>query len=260
MPLLFAVSVVCASPTAALRDADLSAGLSLTNIRTATFSSNDGIVKPVNVELANLAKEFLQPPGSSAGLSDLRSNSIKPLPAVPTTVLMLLTGFLCVSFYRDRKVWLTALVGLIWAGQAGLQAFPHLAMRISNKIHNRRQIRAELIYPYYLENSHRLRCDIEGTGYIGLLHHLAGIPDNISAYNIKARDGLITSTQNQRQLYGSSGTRPYKITHTTQPAVISKQYSLNLLFNCLASKAKQFICFSPAFIFDNLARGPPLVA
>ena len=260
MPLLFVVSVVCASPTATLRDAGFSADSSLTNIRTATFSSNNGIVKPVSVELANLAKEFLRPPESSAGLSDLRSNSIKPLPAVPATVLMLLTGFLCVSFYRDRKFWLTALVGLIWAGQAGLQAFPHLAMRISNKINNRRQIRANLICPYYLENSHRLRCDIEGTEYIGLLHHLAGIPANISVYNIKARDGLITSTQNQRRLCGSSGTRPYKLTHTTQSAVISEQYTLNLLFNRLAYRARQFTCFSPAFIFNMIPRGPPLLS
>jgi hypothetical protein len=32
---------------------------------------------------------------------------------------------------------------------------------------------------------------------------------------------------------------------------------LNSLFKCLASRAEQFICFSPAFIFSNLPRGPP---
>jgi len=28
---------------------------------------------------------------------------------------------------------------------------------------------------------------------------------------------------------------------------------------CLVSKAEQFICFSPAFIFAHLARGPPIL-
>ena len=240
--LLFAVSTANASPTVTRHGADLSASLSLTNTRTTTSGSINTIVKPIRAELANLAKEFLQPPESSAGLLNVRSNSARSLPAVPATVLMLLTGFLCVSLYRDRKIWLMALMGLLWVGQAGIQTLPQLAYRLRHKNHTKQQIRAELTYPHYLENSRRLRSDVEGTRYIGLLHHLGGIPDDKSTY-----------TNNKVFTYS------HKHTSTFHPAIIFKD-RLTLQFHCLAYKAKQFICFSPAFIFNTIPRGPPLLS
>ena len=238
--LLFAVSVVNASPTITRHSTDLSVSLSRANTQTTTSGSINTVVKPVRPELANLAKEFLQPPQNSAGLLD---DAVRHLPAVPATVLMLLAGFLCVSLYRDRKVWLTALAGLLWVSQAGIQTLPRLALRLSHRNHTKQQIRTELTYPYYLENSHRPRSDIEGTRYIGLLHHLAGIPNAKSTY-----------TNNRVFTYS------HKHTSTSQPAIFSEQYSLNLLFNCLAVKTKQFIYFSPAFIFETIPRGPPIPA
>lgn len=229
--LLFAISTANASPTVTHHGTVLSASLSLTNNRTTTSGSINTVVKPVRAELANLAKEFLQPPEGSAGLLDLRSNAVRPLPAVPATILMLLTGFLCVSLYRDRKVWLTALAGLLWVSQAGIQTLPRLAHHFSHKDYTKQQIRAQLTYPSYLGSFQRSRSDIEGTRYIGLLHHLGGIPDDKSTVNL----------------------------HTIQLAIIFKN-SLTLQFHCLALKAKQFICFSPAFIFETIPRGPPLLS
>jgi hypothetical protein len=178
-----------------------------------------------NPHLAKVAAEFLKPP---AAFTDSQALPIgaKSLPAVPGALLMVLTGFLCVSLVKDRKVWLAALAGLLWLGQAGIHAVPQLALRLSHRNHTEQQFDAELTYPYYLENSKRLRSDIEGTKYIGLLHHLAGIPrDTISFLSLSA--------------------------------VIPERYSLNSLLNCLTLRVEQFICFSPAFIFENLARGPP---
>jgi len=175
--------------------------------------------------LAGAAAEFLKPPPAFTG-SPAAPIGAKSLPAVPAAVLMVLTGFLCVSLVKDRKVWLAALAGLLWLGQAGIQAVPQLALRLSHRNHTAQQLDAELTYPYYLENSNRLRSDIEGTQYIGLLHHLAGIP------------------QDTMSLLSPS-------------AIISEQYSLNSLLNCLTLRVEQFICFSPAFIFENLPRGPP---
>lgn len=228
--LLFAGSAANASPTVAHQDIILTVSPSAADSRIAISSTNN-VVKPVHTELANLAKEFLQPPAISTDLSNNQLSHIRPLPAVPATVLMLLTGFLCVSLYRDRKVWLMALAGLLWVSQAGIQTLPRLAHHFSHKYHTKQQICTELTYPYYLGNSHRLRCDIEGTRYIGLLHHLGGIPDDISTTNL----------------------------HTSHSAIIFNN-SLTLQFHCLASKAEQFICFSPAFIFETIPRGPPLLA
>ncbi len=51
--------------------------------------------------------------------------------------------------------------------------------------------------------------------------------------------------------YSHQNTLPYI------SAIIPEKYRLNSLFKFLASKAEQFVCFSPAFIFEQLARGPP---
>lgn len=228
--LLFVTSAANASPTVTHSVTDLSANLSNTDTQTTISGAINNAAKPVNAELAHLGKEFLQPPASFVGLSNSQSNIVKPLPAVPAAVLMLLVGFLCVSLYRDRKVWLAALAALLWAGQAGFHAVPQLAYHLCHKTHNSQYLSVKLAQFCLPENSTRLRSDIDGTQYIGLLHHLGGIPDDKSAIN----------------------------SHTSQPAIIFNN-SLTLHFHCLAFEAKPFIYFSPAFIFVNLPRGPPFL-
>lgn len=185
---------------------------------THTIASDDSC-------LAGVAAEFLKPPPAFTG-SPAPPVGAKSLPAVPGALLMALTGFICVSLVKDRKVWLAALAGLLWLGQAGIQAVPQLALRLSHRNHTEQQFSTELTHPYYLENSNRLRSDIEGTQYIGLLHHLAGIPLDTNSF-------------------------------PSPSAIISERYSLNSLLNCLTLRVEQFIYFSPAFIFENLPRGPP---
>ena len=258
--LLFVVSPANASPTATSQDVILSARVCPADTVTTISYPINNIVTSSNAKLANLGKEFLKPPVSSAGLGRAQANLVKPLPAVPAAVFIALIGFLCVSFVKDRRVWLTALAALLWAGQAGIQAVPQLALRLTHRNHSEQQLDTELAYPYCLENSHRLRSDIEGTQYIGLLHHLAGIPHSESAYtNTRLAESIALSQHNQVQI-GNAFNSPHKHTRTSQPAIIREQYGLNSLFNCLASKAEQFIFFSPAFIFELIPRGPPLLA
>ena len=218
---------------------------------------NSELIEPIDSKLAEIGRELQAPPVTSAGPAFSASTTgqlshIKSLPAVPAAILMVLTGFLCVSFVKDRRVWLAALAGLLWLGQAGIQAVPQLALRLSHRNHIGQQASVELTYPCYLENSNRLRSDIEGTRYIGLLHHLAGIPDSTMSFLRKQESRKLT-TQLCFQLNRSKNTDSFQ----SQPAFLSEQYSLNSLFKCLASKAEQFICFSPAFIFEIIPRGPP---
>ena len=259
MFLLLVVSAANASPTIPQQDVVLTAKASPTDTPISLSRSVPDIVGPM-AQLADLGREFLQPPPASAALSSTQGNLVKALPAIPATVFMALIGFLCVSLYRDRRVWLTALAGLLWAGQAGIEALPQLALRLSYANHGKQQPYAELTHPYYLENSHRLRCDIEGTQYISLLHHLAGIPDSKSVSANRHLNTLITFSQNHRKPYRKTFSYSRKNTHICQPAVILEQCSLNSLFKCSASRAGRFICFSPAFIFENLPRGPPIPA
>ncbi len=185
---------------------------------------------------------------------------IKALPAVPAGAFLALSGFLCVSLVKDRKVWLASLAGLLWVSQAGIQALPQLTLRLIHRNHNNQMYSAELACPYSPEHSGRLRSDVEGTQYIGLLHHLAGIPRPQSALNFTQPDRI--NAQAFCRLAGRKVCAFARYSHK-QPlphlsAIIPGQYSLNSQLNCSVAKAEQFIRFSPAFIFERLARGPPL--
>jgi hypothetical protein len=189
-------------------------------------------IEPGNSHLARLAVELLSPPNPYI------NSAPKPLPPVPRALLMVLTGFLCVSLVKDHKLWLTAVAGLFWVGQAGFHAVPHLAMRLGHIAHSQ-QVAVELMYPYYLENS-RPRSEMEGSSYMGLLHHLEGIPGGKMSF-----------------LYNRHSSNAKDEARVSQYALIEISSRLIPVINCLTLKVRQLICFSPAFIFENLPRGPP---
>lgn len=238
--LLLAVSAASASPTVTHQDAVLTANSQPADTPTLTVCVINDVAESPNPELANLGRQLLQPPEAAAGLSSSYGKGVKPLPAVPAAVFMVLSGFFCVSLVKDRRVWLAVLAGLLWVGQAGIQALPQLAFRLSHINHSKQQFCAKPACRYHPEDFDRLRSDIEGTRYIGLLHHLAGIPDG-------------------RLILDPYFWRASSI-NTSQPAIILEQHSLNSLLAYLALRAEQFICFSPAFIFDTIPRGPPIPA
>lgn len=212
----------------------------------AHISSVPEVTQIFDSHLARIADEYLKPPPAFTG-SPTTPLGAKSLPPVPGALLMGLTGFLCVSLVKDRRFWLAALAGLLWVGQTGIQAVPQLALSLSHRSHSIRQFDAELTSTYYLENSNRLRSDIEGTRYIGLLHHLAGIPDSTKSLLQNRLSSLRKQETGQTE------------DEFKAPQFATMELSSHFLpaTNCLAVKVQQIIYFSPAFIFDNLARGPP---
>jgi len=252
--LLFVFSAASATPTVSncnnsLVVSALSPGSDtpIPILADATFTTESG-----DSHLAGVAADFLRPPPAFTG-SPALPNGVKSLPAVPGALLMGLTGFLCVSLVKDRRLWLAALAGLLWLGQAGIQAVPQLAVRLSHRNHIARQLDTELNYPFYLENS-RLRSDIDGTQYIGLLHHLAGIPDSTMSLLQRRLSFLRPRLSFLRKRESSQTEDEFR---TPQFAITRLLSPLIPVTNCLTLRVEQFICFSPAFIFDNLPRGPP---
>jgi hypothetical protein len=238
LPLLV-LSVANAAPTvSSYNNGIVSAVLPTSNAHITSVPEVIQVDELSDFHLARAAAEFLKPPPTFTG-SEATPVGAKSLPAVPGALLMGLTGFLCVSLVKDRRFWLAALTGLLSVGQTGIQAVPQLAMHFSHRNHIEQQFDAELTYPYTLENS-RLRSDVEGTQYIGLLHHLAGIPP----------DGKMSLLSQESGQTGDEFRAP-------QFAIIGLSPLLNPALNCLAAKVERIIYFSPAFIFDNLARGPP---
>lgn len=203
-------------------------------------------VGPINLKLADPACEFLESPIYSVDLSGATTSHVKPLPAAPTAVLMVLIGFLCVSLVRDRMVWCTVLAGLLWASQTGVQAVPQLVLHLGRRIHLRQRVVAGLSQSYPNERANRPRCDIEGTTYIGLLHHLAGIPDSKDVTHLRCRAGYPDTLVQTKDKFGVPKLKITKLSSF----IIHKS-------NGIAPIAEQPVCFSPAFIFQNLARGPP---
>jgi len=253
--LVFAVSAASASPTTTHQDIILAANQPPAESPIAISCSVDNPADSLNSPLAELGREIFQPPASLAGFKNTQGTYAKPLPAVPAAFFMVLSGFLFVSAVKDRKLWLTALAGLFWAGQIGIQAIPQLALRLGCRNHSK-QHKAELSYPYCPEDVSCLRSNIDGTGYIGLLHHLAGIPDfGVNTHLASS----ITFSRDLHKFYGNERSHSNKNKFHPSFAIIIEQCSLNSLLACLALRAKQFICFTPAFIFDSRPRGPPIL-
>ena len=211
------------------------------------------VAEAYNCHLANIAHELLKPPGDSID-SPVPAVAATSLPAVPGALFMGLTGFLCVSLVRDRKVWIAALAGLLWAGQAGVTVLPQVAHHLAGRRHATQCFSPNVAYVPTLDHSDRPRSDIEGTRYICLPRYLAGIPDGSLQY---------TSLRAQRSNLRNQRNTQYDIRHTTK----SPQFALSRLYAYILSATKRLACitkrhayFSPAFTFENLARGPPLSA
>jgi len=254
---LLVTTVANAAPTMSYCNTDFVARALPTSsdAYASSIPQTSQITERCNSYLAGVAAEFLKPPAAFTDSPTLLPAHAKSLPAVPGALLMVLTGFLCVSLIKDRRVWLSVLAGLLWVGQTGIQAIPQLALRLNRRNHIKQQLYAELVYPCYLENSTRLRSDIEGTQYIGLLRHLAGIPDTTMSF-LRKQESRKETTQLCCRFSLPKNTNLFQ----SQSAFLSEQYSLNSLLNCLLCKAEQFICFSPVFILAQLPRGPPELA
>ena len=221
-------------------------------------SETSRIIELSNAHLANIGVELIKPPADFTDSASVGAK-MKILPPAPAALFMVLTGFLCVSLVKDRRVWLAALAGLLLAGQAGFHVIPQLAARMSSKKHIQPKSPDNTACLYRVEDCCRLRSDIEGTKYIGLLHRLAAIPAGTMSLPLAAplsslqaqRTNLIASRKRVVSVQNRSkaGALQFAITHflsLLKPAIIRP-----------AVRAEQYICFSPTIIFQQLSRGPP---
>jgi hypothetical protein len=251
LTLLLVVVSASASPTVTTGNIIVTATSDVADTPTAIIPGNLNIIAPANPELVIIGRDFLWPWDHSASATDNQLDNTKALPAVPATCFMVLTGFLCISLVRDRRVWLAALAALLWAGQAGVQAVPQLAMYVYRRAHTNKQFAAQIDRSGLLENTNRLRCDIEGTKFIGLLHYLEGIPHGTMSF--LPRQGATMSFLRKQE--SSQTEHEFR---TSQFAIARLLPHIICATNCPAVTVEQHIRFSPAFFFDNLARGPPV--
>lgn len=213
--LLLAVARAKAAPTIADTDAKLVAH-SVSQSCPADSHLADQ-VRLVNgtcdSALANIATDLLKPPADFKNLAVLPPGT-KSLPAVPAALFMGLTGFMCVSLVRDRKVWLAGLTALLWIGQLSITTLPRFVSFVKREAYS---------------------------------VHCAANSEQRTAYTLY----VIRNTQ-------------YELRTTNHKPQTTNITAINEVFSylipqaiCLAEIARQITCFSPAFIFESIPRGPP---
>lgn len=216
------------------------------------------LAQPANPAWAEAARVFFQPPDVPVRSVGSQSDHVKNLPAIPGAVLMGIVGFLCVSLVRDRKAWVSVFVGIIVLSQAGVKTLPKLTAHLARGKLNDRQAATVAANPIRLDQSFNWLNDLEDRHYIGLLHRLAGSPDGGSVFGNIVREANRGETDRKLSDGGFLCASQDKI--SSQPAIIPVQRSFNPLAGNLSKRIISFICFSPAFIFNNLGRGPPILA
>lgn len=216
------------------------------------------LAQPANPAWAEAARVFFQPPDVSVRSVGSQSDHVKNLPAIPGAVLMGIVGFLCVSLVRDRKAWVSVFVGIIVLSQAGVKTLPKLTAHLARGKLNDKQAAIVAANPIRFDHSFDWLNDLEDRQYVGLLHRLAGSPDGDSAFGNIIGEANRGKTERKLSDGGFLFASQDKI--SSQPAIIPVQCSFNPLAGNLSKRIISFICFSPAFIFNNLGRGPPILA
>lgn len=227
----------------------------------------------------------LEPRSGSGYPAAASSVRVRPLPAVPQTLLMVLAGFLCISLIRDRRAWLGAFVSLLWLGQAGFSVLP----RVHSLLRSGKQVDPSVSNSSFLfapEGLYHLCAGTSDTRYTDLLRRVAAMPDgNWARFSLpmfalpfegrgafglgksqvkRGSLGLHTVTCQQTQTLPasrepSSGQGPVRMgLHRSVP--IASPGDLPQAAAYLALKPEWFACTSLGFVSAQLPRGPPLAA
>ena len=61
------------------------------------------------------------------------SEDVQELPGTPSTLLLVMVGFLCVTFVRDRATWAASVVTLVSLVGGGVKAVPRLAQALRSR-------------------------------------------------------------------------------------------------------------------------------
>lgn len=202
--------------------------------------------KTTDAELADIGKKIMQ---SNTVASAIFINSLyedtRLLPPVPTAIPMVLIGLLCISLLRHSRTWVPVLLNLPRGGQAVMLSFSQLIKHLCLKKPNKLSVVVKDANLHRIENNNRLRCDIEGTGYIALLNYLAGLPntDYFSRLFHRLPGYFYPSPKNKLKI--------------SQPAAKKLSLLHSSRFDFCGSSVKCYRRFRPEFAFQTLSRGPP---
>lgn len=251
---LCGVSTIHAAPTVSNEGLILGEQLQSNHTILLCESVPESLIESSQLPLAELGKQILKPPADN-GISTDANVTIKALPPVPAALLMTLIGFFCVSLARDRKIYLATLAALLWAGQAGVGAIPQLADHIWRHVNNAKHHNPKPQRLSLIADDVRSRTEIEGAQFAALMHYLEGIPKNVTLSVNPKLSNLYFPKICARTLSAPIISSESVVDFA---AILAAENKLDVANNSLALNAGWFAVFSPAFIFDELPRGPPV--
>ncbi len=270
----FAVTLLVSAGASAERQFDAAGAVAPTspgNLAWVSASETLQSISSSQWRFEAIGRQFTEPIDTLSGLRNpADTHSPVLLPAVPAAISMTLCGFLCVSFVRDRRAWFAIACGILWLGQAGIQAVPQLGHKLCCRVAAAKHSTAKL-NPALAANSFERTGNGDTIRYIGLLRRLEGIPDrNLSSLSLARKNvtPVKTGARNSNLRLPLPATGNYDIgsrktsvrKHSAPPRAFTAQTNWpERLIACPAGAAGHFIIFSPAFIFSNLSRGPPAI-
>ncbi len=233
---LFAASAASAVPTVS---SGVRSGSTDCGYRYSIETKSAVCVSRADGQLGDIGRAILQPLAGALDAGDTQADNFKSLPGAPAALLMGLMGFLCISAVHDRRAWLAVFACAFWLGQQGVQLVPRLIRYADHNTRSGCEYASESYWHNRFAQSHNGYSD-PAAEYIGLLHYLAGIPDGRTAFV----NTVLTATDNIHSFL----------------AVAAAVLCAEMKNRCSVSGAEQFVCFTPAFIFSNIPRGPPAFA
>lgn len=274
--LLFLPAIVECAPTVTEWDnaGDVSAGRPFLREKPGGPLAAIDITGLAYSPVVTVAAEFHKPPVTFAD-TPIPVIGTKSLPPVPGALLLVLTGFVCVSLVRDSRVWLTALTCLLWAGQTGISLLPRLALCVTGEGQRNQRLSgcvAIVRWPKYLCD----RCsEIKDIYYAGLLRHLARIPYGevpissqvlVPSLSVPLAGGLVTRCPRDPRYEGFSafgeGLPLVRVVHGLRPlrlAIVRWVLFEISTVSRLASGAGCAALLAKVLVRTNLARGPPSI-
>lgn len=213
------------------------------------------IDQPYSSSIASIGAELLTPPSSGIPAGETLNSSSgheKVMPAVPAAVFMVLTGFICVSLVRDRKVWLAAFVGLLYLGQFGAMALPKLASCLQKNGITKVVLRQNRAGCPEVDSRFRVRSEVDGTAFIGLLRKLSSIPGDAGSSNFIMRANTASVCD-----FAAPAISELRTEFAYTFAQISSLLGFSNELFCLVRSTRHLPIPLTPFLINNPAHGPP---
>jgi len=216
-----------------------------------TSYATESIHEPAEIDFSFMRPSVFLPETISKS-----SPNVRTLPAVPGAIFMTLMGVFCILFFQERRTLVTVLAGIVILSQYGIKSLPKLTSRLTHGKIITGLPDGENSFGFHNRPSNHPAGRSDSIEFIGLLHRLAtSTPDDVPLHYRKRGNSISASIVGKylspEKESVRTGATPFALT-----LLVNHVYPNSLIKHWI-KRSKSIPVFSPAFMFDNLSRGPP---